>query len=305
MYCCGLISGPKEPPLELINYYLRPLMDDLVVAWDRGYHFSRTPSHIHGRNSRCAIATVVADLPTARKSAQFAAATSHSYCFICKCHHKSTLGRVDCHAWEMRSSTELRSFAETWKNAPHSKDQINLFQDHGVRWSEFWRLPYWDPVHQLVVDPMHCILEGLAQQHTREVLGLTMSLALSKPTVVPAFTYDFATPPSGTVTVKENKLISEIHTLLTAALVNEDNGDLVLDKALDDLREKLMRKTINSLKYVAVSLNSDVSRGKMRKKHWVEELVMWVSVQTCTVVVVLIGQHSDNTNPMFQTSICH
>ncbi|KAJ7770001.1 hypothetical protein B0H16DRAFT_1715631 [Mycena metata] len=36
-----------------------------------------------------------------------------------------------------------------------------LIEDTGVRWSEFCRLPYWDPTRMPVIDAMHCVLEGV------------------------------------------------------------------------------------------------------------------------------------------------
>ncbi|KAF9233015.1 hypothetical protein BU15DRAFT_7288, partial [Melanogaster broomeanus] len=62
--------------------------------------------------------------------------------------------------------------AEQWRDAPSTAERERLFKEHGVRWSELWRLPYWDPARQLVVDAMHCILEGLVAHHTRRLLVL-------------------------------------------------------------------------------------------------------------------------------------
>jgi hypothetical protein len=42
-----------------------------------------------------------------------------------------------------------------------------------MRYSELWHLLYWDPSQQLVIDLMHCILEGLVQHHTQNLLSLT------------------------------------------------------------------------------------------------------------------------------------
>ena len=33
----------------------------------------------------------------------------------------------------------------------------------GVRWSELLRLPYFDPIQFLTVDPMHCLFLGIAK----------------------------------------------------------------------------------------------------------------------------------------------
>ncbi|KAF8584915.1 hypothetical protein K439DRAFT_1250516, partial [Ramaria rubella] len=170
MSCAGIISGPKEPTLEFLNPYLKPVIDDMVIAWERGYHFSRTPSSLQGHTSRCAIAAMVADLVAAHKTAQLGPGTHTIFCVACKCTHRSSLGRVDCNAWEKHSGAGLRTIANQWKTASTTKEQSEIYKAHGVRWSELWLLPYWDPVCQLVVDPMHCILEGLTQQHSREVL---------------------------------------------------------------------------------------------------------------------------------------
>jgi hypothetical protein len=77
MYLAGIIPGPREPHLTDLNHYMRPLMDDMVVSWERGYHFSRTPSCPNGHTNRSAIAAVICDLPAAHKTAQLAPPTSH------------------------------------------------------------------------------------------------------------------------------------------------------------------------------------------------------------------------------------
>jgi len=64
------------------------------------------------------------------------------------------------------------------------KEQDNLFMMHGIHWSGLWHLPYWDPPRMLVVDLMHCLLEGLSQFHFQEVLKLTNAAVECKPKVV-------------------------------------------------------------------------------------------------------------------------
>jgi hypothetical protein len=51
-----VIPGPSEPHLVEINHYLRPLIDDMVISWERGFHISKTPTFPDGRNTRSAIA---------------------------------------------------------------------------------------------------------------------------------------------------------------------------------------------------------------------------------------------------------
>ncbi|KAF8240954.1 hypothetical protein L208DRAFT_1143615, partial [Tricholoma matsutake] len=107
------------------------------------------------------------DLPGAWKVSQAAGISSHFYCTVCNCYHLTTLGRVDFDAadWTPKDTTELCCHAEEWKNVPTVKDQEKAFKLNGIQWSELWQLPYWNPPWQLVVDSMHCLLEGLAQFH--------------------------------------------------------------------------------------------------------------------------------------------
>ncbi|KAG2738847.1 hypothetical protein P692DRAFT_20638351, partial [Suillus brevipes Sb2] len=161
LYLAGIIPGPKQPSLEHLNHYIRPLIDDMVDSWERGLKLSKTACYPTGRLTRSAIALAVCDLPAARHLASLAGTGSHYYCSACNCYHKTTYGRVDFERWEPRDKDRLREFAEQWRDATTTSERARLFKDHGVRYSELWRLPYWDPSRQLVIDPMHCILEGL------------------------------------------------------------------------------------------------------------------------------------------------
>lgn len=44
----GIIPGPHEPPLEELNHYIRPIIEELQQGWSPGYHVSQTadsPEH--------------------------------------------------------------------------------------------------------------------------------------------------------------------------------------------------------------------------------------------------------------------
>jgi hypothetical protein len=201
---------------------------------------------------------------------------------MCNCYHISTRGRIDYdhHEWQPRDNAILRKHAEAWKHAPTAADQKKLFEQHGIRWSELWRLPYWNPACQLVVDAMHCILEGLTQYHSREVLGLTTASALSTPKLVPAFEYGFKAADHTTMPEKEVKQVAEIHLLLAAPIEGGDNEDV----AMDALKTKLQWKNLATLQFVGISLGcgfrpdpTKPKKTRMSKSNWAEELVRWVS----------------------------
>ena len=189
MYVAGIIPGPKEPNLTELNHYLKPVIDDFVTSWKAGVHYSKTVLYSSGHTVCCAIIAAVMDLLAARKTSQLAPVTSHFYCSVCQCHHLDTLGRTDHGKWEHRDSEALQQHVEEWKNASTLKDQEDIFKSHGIHWSEMWCLPYWDPTPQLVVDAMHCVLEGVAHHHFHVVLGLTDISAASKPEDMQAFMY--------------------------------------------------------------------------------------------------------------------
>jgi hypothetical protein len=41
MYLAGIIPGPKQPSLEHLNHYIRPLIDDMVDSWSAASIFPR------------------------------------------------------------------------------------------------------------------------------------------------------------------------------------------------------------------------------------------------------------------------
>lgn len=66
----------------------------------------------------------------------------------------------------------MRRAAEQWKQAKSEAERNTLFNQHGVRWSEFWRLPYFNPLKHVVVDGMHTLFLGLVEYHIRQILGI-------------------------------------------------------------------------------------------------------------------------------------
>ncbi|KAF8573108.1 hypothetical protein K439DRAFT_1625305 [Ramaria rubella] len=122
---------------------------------------------------------------------------------------------------------------------------------------------------------MHCILEGLTQQHSRGVLDLTTKAAEAKPEVIPAFTHEFNKPDARTMNKRQMAGITNIEALLTAPIdVAEDSSKLVA--SLEALWGKLTKKTVFCLQFIATELGGSIPSGKhMLKKDWVEQLMIW------------------------------
>ncbi|KAG2742833.1 hypothetical protein P692DRAFT_201870580 [Suillus brevipes Sb2] len=237
---------------------------------DSGIKFSKTACYPNGRLTCSAVALVVCDLPAARHLSCLAGVSSHFYCSACDCYHKSTYGRVDFKNWTPRDRDKLRAYAEQWRDAATSAEREALFKAHGVRYSELWHLPYWDPSRQLVIDPMHCLLEGLVPHHTRNLLGLTSKSTASASTPL-AFSYDFGEVPSGTMTTKEMTQVSTIQALLLSQMIIPDE-----EACFNKLKDSLFHKNIGPLKYICNNLGCVLQKtGRMFKIDYVKALLEW------------------------------
>ncbi|KAG2747943.1 hypothetical protein P692DRAFT_20735199, partial [Suillus brevipes Sb2] len=146
-----------------------------------------------------------------------------------------------------------------------------LFKAHGVRYSELWRLPYWDPSRQLVIDPMHCILEGLVQHHSRSLLGLTTTTTSSSSassSSPPAFSCDLGEMPPG-MTSKELTQVAAIHTFLVTQVPSDDED-------LEKLKKNLSHKNTGPLKFVCEALRCIPQKSsRVFKIDYVKALVEW------------------------------
>jgi hypothetical protein len=67
--------------------------------------------------------------------------------------------------WIPRDGQQHKRLAAETIKAPTKTARAELESASGVRYSEFFRLPYFDPIHAHVVDPMHNLLLGTAK-HT-------------------------------------------------------------------------------------------------------------------------------------------
>ena len=295
MYVGGIIPGPNQPSLTELNPYIEPLVDQLKSSWHRGTRFSRTALHPSGRSTRCALANIVTDLPAARHVSGLAHFSSHHFCTVCQCYHVSTLSNIDHVNWKERDNDSLRKHAEEWRDASSEKDREAILTKYGTRWSPLWKLPYWNPARQLIVDVMHGILERFAHLHFRSVLRLTSEAAAAPPSVPLAFRHNFKTidpdreAADYKMSKKEAKQVTNIHGLITAPLAGVCRPNVITDKARFDasvqqLRKRLMTKNTVTLEFICRDVGCQLThkptknawQPKLFKKDWVDALVQWV-----------------------------
>lgn len=164
----GIIPGPKEPETHQLNHLLRPLVDELLVLWNRGVLYQLEKSvHV----VRAAVIPLVCDLPALRKAAGFAGHHASHFCSFCKL-MKKNMNDLDRSKWKSNTWEEHLRYAAQWRDAPTEADRKEVFKTHGLRWSELLRLPYWDPTQFAVVDAMHNLFLGELRHHCREVWGI-------------------------------------------------------------------------------------------------------------------------------------
>ncbi|KAJ7738839.1 hypothetical protein DFH07DRAFT_965938 [Mycena maculata] len=281
----NILLGRKEPDVEQINGHLIPTIDDALIAWERGINITPTGASPKGRDVDIAFVLSINDLPAARKLAGAAGHTSHFFCTVCSCHGIPTMYRSDFghQDWQPRDVNELRNAAFAWRDATNLKERDRIFKKYGVRWSEMWRLPYWNPSRMLVIDAMHCILEGLVHYYCRHVLQIDVEEAKRPEKPPPAYDHDFVMYDEDEEEVeevpfrmrngRERKQVGAIHTLLVLPL--EGESAKLRDKAT--FIKKLAAKNKSPLQFVCWTLDllDSTHTEKETKAQLAEKLYQW------------------------------
>ncbi|KAI7940298.1 hypothetical protein MJO28_013950 [Puccinia striiformis f. sp. tritici] len=121
------------------------------------------------------IGPMVCDLPAICKVIGMAGHSSDkNQCSFC-CVTKDEINAVDLDHICPRNTHGLRKQAIEWKNAVTLADRKAIFQTYGVRYSVLYELPYFDPLSNAAVEPMHNIFLGLLQHHGQNIFGLKIS----------------------------------------------------------------------------------------------------------------------------------
>ncbi|KAJ3553429.1 hypothetical protein NM688_g3618 [Phlebia brevispora] len=175
MFLVCLFPGPHGPSLTQINSMIQPIVDDLMIFWDRGVYYARTFEYAKGRLIRCALVPVICGLPAARQMMAFASFSSRHFCCYCGL-TSDEMENLDMSSWPpgIRTREEYVAIAIRWKNATRS-DRAKLFNQYGIRYSELLRLPYWDPIRFVVIDSMHALFLTLMKHHCRELWGMDVN----------------------------------------------------------------------------------------------------------------------------------
>jgi hypothetical protein len=175
-YVVGLIQGPSEPSAKTAScrHYLRPLVSAIRTSFERGNHVAQTTKHPRGRTFRSAIVIEVSDVKAARNVGGHADINHSHVCVQCNLYNQNSIMNANYDKFEPASGDEYRKRAQEWCMQDSYTAQDHHFKQHGVRDSELWNLPGWNPVTSLVVDPMHT-LAAIQKEYTMFALRLTDS----------------------------------------------------------------------------------------------------------------------------------
>ncbi|KZV85171.1 hypothetical protein EXIGLDRAFT_577095, partial [Exidia glandulosa HHB12029] len=165
MYLAGVVAGPNAPLLDDLNHVLVPLIDDFCSAYDPGVYITRTPAHPGGRLTRSVILPIVCDMKAVKQLLGLSAHNSKYFCSYCLLKVQD-INNLDCASWKPRNSADWRLQAETYRDADLAA-RTKLFNKHGVRYTELFRLPYFDPVQALSTETMHLFYLRVFSTHTR------------------------------------------------------------------------------------------------------------------------------------------
>lgn len=265
MFLAGIIPGPNEPPTDTINHYLRPLVDDLKIFWNPGIWYTRTYNHVDGRLIRCALVLVVCDLPAARKTAGFAAATHEHFCSLCHCtRSQQGYNNIDTHSWVRRTNEECRADADLYHSAADEASMTEQFNKTGVRWSELARLSYFNMVHCVIVDSMHNLFLGLIKEHFTAILGIGRKASTEKPVISVKLPVVPESCPD-----KVAKGVETIRAWLEEpAAIRFPSRDLGV--------KRLMRFNLPSLAFICQELGCLPSGSKLTKELFANKILDWV-----------------------------
>ena len=184
--------------------------------------------------------------------------------------------------------------AYAWRDAETQDERDRIYDEYGVCWSEFWRLDYWDPTRMLVIDAMHCVLEGIVHYHCRKVLRLDAKVAKKKRGDTPvAFEEEWLEYDADEVPVdfllkrpdKEEAQVFKIQSKLCEALVPDGSTEPGINEA--QMHKSLLNNNLPPLRFVAYSLGLDLS-GEKTKADVVMRLMAWVSFLQSIVILRLI-----------------
>ena len=205
-------------------------------------------------------------------------------CAICRCKFQPKIDILNdsfTKIWERRTGEEIRKSAQLYLDAANEKERNDAVRTTGIRWSELYRLPYFDPSRFVVIDAMHNLFLGLIQEHF-DILGIqndqktpekTPSLRLNIPN-------DLMTQSK--LNDMEKKSFKKIFSLLEAPIACELRSTMGYDnyfKRFSTLHRSALElafKVLN-IPFVPVANSQYLNKRMYNKADYIRSILAWVS----------------------------
>lgn len=170
----GSAAGPNGPTVGRLNPFLDLMVEELLELWAPGVFFTRTHKYESGRTSRAMLIPLTADMLAAREAAGLTSTTSTYFCVGCHL-DMAHIEEFVASKWPLRSHSQHMQHANAWRDASTEQERNKLVKKTGIRYTPLLRLPYWNIVRYILIEPMHALDLGLIQHHCRELFRIDLA----------------------------------------------------------------------------------------------------------------------------------
>ncbi|KAG0693068.1 hypothetical protein DFH29DRAFT_881751 [Suillus ampliporus] len=254
----------KEQNPDQIQRFLRPIVSDLLRLWKNGIKVP-TESCPEGRLVRVILVAVInlahsnKEVDTQITNFQFTAELLL--------------------AFKSRTNDQQRKLGETYRHLVTSAARKNFVKENATRYTQLARLPYFDLVEQIVIDPMHNLFLGLVKTHFYNIWvqnkilrpnhELTKFHEMIADFIIPSscgkLPTDIGMPSGGSLTADQWLLLSTVYgpiiipQLWSTCLPVDASGE-VLNQRLDVIQR------LETQKQVAASHKADNRKSLAKAK---------------------------------------
>ena len=167
------------------NTYLKALVDELEVLWKYGICLKSAASPLLSERYRCAVLCVACDIPASRKVGVVLAHSGRKGCNKCLVDFPSMFSsEADrnsiLNVGPARENDIHREIVADVLTAPTRQDRGRTQLGNGVRYSELLRLPYYQPIQFVVLDPLHNLFVDSAKTFLKDIWTHGQSPLISK-----------------------------------------------------------------------------------------------------------------------------
>ncbi|MBW0476031.1 hypothetical protein O181_015746 [Austropuccinia psidii MF-1] len=161
-YTClaGVIPSPNQPDIMTIDNIMRPLIDELILL-NPGIKI-KTPNHPHGQSVVIKIVYLIGDIVATHKVGGFMSHSAKNFFSLCELKDNE---REELKLGKPHNQMLVLGASHQWYDTRTLRLQQMFAKRSGIQWSEIKILPYWDPVTNIALGPLHNWYEGVLQDH--------------------------------------------------------------------------------------------------------------------------------------------